>query len=73
MTNPEGLDAHKPLTPEWRLKHVRLGDEAIEMAHHDESSLEWARFWIDVATAHYTAANVRAKPAPTITYGAQIG
>ncbi len=66
MTQPYG----GPLTPEWRLAHVQAGDALLAFAHghmrpgRTVSALELAcaDFNVQLAQAHYLAANVRAKP-----------
>lgn len=56
---------HQPLTNEWRLAHVKSGDEFLEYAESPtfqgvSLSLN-ARIWFaQVAQAHYLAANVQA-------------
>ena len=66
-----------PLTEAWRLEHVRDGDAALKTAHEicaelgedeEEDSQELmaltslAQILIQIAQAHYQAANVRARP-----------
>jgi len=57
----------KPGTPEWRLMHLQAGDDFLRRAEKVEAvgggGGPAAAFLVSMAAAHYTAANVRYRPA----------
>jgi hypothetical protein len=57
------IEDHEPLSHEWRLAHVRAGDE--DLARSVKTGQWEGRAALAAsAQAHYVAANVRARPAP---------
>lgn len=54
MTTPE------PLSHEWRLRHVEMGDAVLKVAGA-ELDPRLIEAWASIAQAHYLAANVRAR------------
>jgi hypothetical protein len=55
---------HRVLTQRWREEHAERGDLALLQAASlaDTHAPERAQAWALIATAHYAAANVRARP-----------
>ena len=67
-----------PLSDDWRLEHVKFGDQAMvkaytSLAEMDEATDEkltdvvaTVNVMIQAAQAHYLAANIRAKPQTSV-------
>lgn len=56
----------KPLSAQWRLEHVKAGDEFLNYAERPTSygldiPVSARNLFIQLAQAHYLAANVRAR------------